>query len=135
MKKYLKIFGFGFLIWLIPFGLGMALFPIAPPETAIFDTIMSISLTFAATIFSYLYFKGESSQQNGAEGLAIIGAVWFVLAILLDAPMFLISDGTGMSAHEYFADIGLTYLIIPIVAIGVGRAIHVGRHPNKAGQL
>ena len=40
---------------------------------------------------------------------------WMAITIVIDLPLFL-SPFIGMSASEYAADIGLTYLMIPIIA-------------------
>jgi uncharacterized membrane protein YpjA len=52
------------------------------------------------------------------EGI-FIGVVWLAINLLIDLPLF--SAGPmAMSLSDYTKDIGLTYLIIPIVTVGYG---------------
>jgi hypothetical protein len=45
--------------------------------------------------------------------------LWFAINVLIDLPLML-TDPIGMSLGEYWADVGLTYLIIPAVTVGIG---------------
>ncbi len=121
MKSHAKLVLYGFLIWLVPFVISMAVFAFIPPETALFDTIMSVSLALAATFLSFRYFK----QIDGIDMLQGLrtGTIWMVLAVLFDVPFFFFTEQMKMAPGDYFADIGLAYLMIPIIAAGIGRAL------------
>ena len=80
MKSVLRAFLFGLAVWALPFAIGMAIFPWVPPETALFDTLMSIVMSFAATVGAYLYFKRAQPSLNA--GLAA-GGVWAVICAAL----------------------------------------------------
>lgn len=124
LRKITMRIGLGVLIWLAPFLLGMALFQIVPPESALFDTIMGLSLTAAATGASLFYLTTRPEERQSLRRLCTLGGLWAALAVLLDAPIFLMSDFSRMSTYEYFSDIGLSYAIIPIVLIGMGSAMN-----------
>lgn len=126
MKKYLKLSLYGFFIWLTPFALGMLLFPVISTESALFDTIMAVTLTIAATVFSFHYLKNTPFSRSWLTNPLLVGTYWLVIALILDTPFFILSDMTGMSAQEYFADIGLQYLMIPVITIGIGNALKNG---------
>ena len=115
--RYL-LFGIG--IWLIPFAIGMAVFPLADPSTPLFDTIMSVAMSASAGGLSWLYLRGR--EGNGFAAGAAVGLGWAVIALALDAPLFLFGP-FQMPAGDYFADIGLTYAMIPIIAGFVGLSL------------
>lgn len=121
MKNPVRTLLFGLAVWAVPFAVGMAVFAWVPPEAALFDTLMSVTMSLAATIFAYLYFKrAEPDLQAGA----LVGALWAVLCVALDAPLFLFGmQEMRMSVADYTADIGLNYLMIPIIAGGVAHAM------------
>jgi hypothetical protein len=78
MNKYLKIFLFGFLIWLIPFVVSIIIFPFHQSNRPLFESIMPVTVTLCVVVFAILYFK------------------------------------------KINADIGLTYLIMPTITVGMG---------------
>ena len=79
---------------------------------------MPLALTITVVIFSVLYFKKlEKNYLN--EGI-LVGFVWLIINIIIDLIMFLPDSPMQMSFVDYMMDIGITYLIIPTVAIGIG---------------
>ena len=50
----------------------------------------------------------------------MIGVVWFLISVMIDLFLFLPPSPMQMSITGYFMDIGITYLIIPIITIGMG---------------
>lgn len=118
MNRYVKLFGYGFLIWLIPFLVSFVIFPLRSSNRPLFESIMPVSLVFAVMICSVLYFKkGENQSIN--DGI-IAGVIWFFISVLIDLLLFLPSSPMQMSFLDYITDIGLTYLIIFIIPFGVG---------------
>src|SRR3990172_988432 len=107
----------GFLIWLIVFVAAIAIFPLREPNRPLFESIMPVILTACATIFSVTYLRRLDSQPL-REGIWL-GLIWFVLNLSLDQLMF--SWGPmKMSLLEYLSDLWVTYLMIPIIPIGMG---------------
>jgi len=51
---------------------------------------------------------------------ALLGAVWLLINWALGAAFLL--PLSGMDAGTYMAEIGLRYLTIPIIAVGIGYA-------------
>jgi fumarate reductase subunit C len=107
----------GFLLWLAPFIVSLVISPVRSSDRAFFETIMPVVITLAIIAFSYLYFK-DVKVGYLKEGMAI-GAIWLLISLAFDLLMF--SWGPmAMGFTDYMKDIGLTYLIYPIVTTGIG---------------
>ena len=50
------------------------------------------------------------------------GILWLLLSILIDAPLMLFGGPMKMSISAYMADIGVTYLCIPVITWGLSTA-------------
>jgi len=55
------------------------------------------------------------------EGLAL-GVVWLLVSVTIDAPLMLLGGPMQMTFGQYMADIGLSYLSIPVVTLGLAAA-------------
>ena len=53
------------------------------------------------------------------EGV-LLGCLWFAINILIDAPLMLLGGPMKMTLPDYMSDIGVTYLLIPAITIGIG---------------
>lgn len=118
MKKYLKVGLFGFLTWLIPFVVSVLIFPLRTSHRPLFESIMPVVVTVCAVLFAILYFRNLKAAflQEGV----LIGVAWLIVNIVIDLPLFMLEGPMKMSFAEYMMDVGVTYLIIPAVTIGVG---------------
>jgi len=121
MNKYVKLVGFGFLIWLIPFLVSFVIFPLRNANRPLFESIMPVFLALTAMIISVLYFK-KVEKESLKEGL-IAGVLWFVLSLVIDLMLFLPASPMQMRFSDYMMDIGLTYLIILMIPIGIGALV------------
>ncbi len=117
MKKYLTISFYGFLIWLIVFVVSVAIFSIHETERPLFESIMPVVITLCVVFFSLLHFH-KTETDFLREGI-LLGAIWFIVNILVDLLLFM-EGPMAMPFAEYMKDIGLTYLIIPIITTGFG---------------
>ena len=119
MHKELKMVIFGFLTWLIPFGLAF-LFYSPEGQLAIdiflFKSIMIVVGAVTGATLLVLYFK-RIEKNYLYEGVKV-GLVWFALNIIMD--LVVLVPMSGMSIGAYFAEIGLRYLIMPTMSIAVG---------------
>lgn len=118
MNKYLKIALYGFLIWLIPFVVSILIFPFHQSNRPLFESIMPVAVTLCVVVFAILYFKTVSADFV-REGV-VIGAAWLIISLAIDLPLFLLESPMKMSLPDYIADIGLTYLIMPTITVGMG---------------
>jgi hypothetical protein len=88
---------------------------------------MPLVITISVVIFSYLYFKNVATNIK-AEG-AKLGVVFLLISLVIDLIMFMPNSPMHMSLPDYVADIGLTYLMIPVITVGMAYAID--REKNK----
>ncbi len=110
---------YGILIWVAVFIVAMAIFSFRESNRPLFESIIPVAVTAATVFFAQLYFT-RVEKDFVKEG-AILGLVWLAINILIDLPM--VSAGPlEMTLTEYFADIGLTYLIIPVITLSTGLA-------------
>jgi hypothetical protein len=122
MNKYVKLAGFGFLIWLMPFLVSFVIFSLKSSNRPLFESIMPVVLVLAVMTSSFLYFK-KIEKDLLKEGI-LAGVLWFVLSLVIDLLLFLPASPMQMSFVDYMMDIGLTYLIIIIIPIGIGGFIN-----------
>jgi len=118
MNKNLKIILFGFLVWLIPFLVAFVIFPLRASMRPLFESIMPLTLTIVVVILAYYYLK--NIKANFVKESVIIGFTWFIIDIAIDLVMFLPASPMQMSFVDYMMDIGLTYVMIPVITIGMG---------------
>ena len=78
-----------------------------------------VLLVFSAALGTFLilvYFR-DVQDRFVREG-ALLGGVWLLINRALDAAVLL--PLLGMDAGTYMRKIGLCYLMIPIIALGIG---------------
>ena len=109
---------YGFMIWLIPFLVSVLIWPIHDTNRALFESIMPVTLTASLVLFSVLYLRKVESDFL-REGL-MIGVMWFVISLVIDLILFIPESPMQMPLGEYMMDIGITYLLIPMICAGFG---------------
>ena len=121
MNKYLRIFLFGFLTWLVPFATSMFFYSKngLMIDIFLFKSIMIVVGAVTGGVLLVLYFK---KIRNGhlREGI-IVGTVWFCVNIGLDLLVLVLAFRTPIA--DYFAGVGLRYLVIPVMSISIGKAL------------
>ena len=109
----------GFLVWLAAFVAAFLIFPLRESARPLFESIMPVVVTVATVVFAVIYFR-RVREDYAREG-TLLGALWFAMNVAIDLPLML-TGPIGMGLGEYVADIGVTYLIIPAVTVGIGVA-------------
>nr|WP_321418215.1 hypothetical protein [uncultured Methanomethylovorans sp.] len=66
------------------------------------------------------YFKNINSEYY-REGI-VVGLTWFTINILLD--LLILVQMSGMSITDYFSQIGLRYIVIPVMTVTIGAALN-----------
>lgn len=108
---------FGLLVWLIPFVVSLLIYPLKTANSPLFETIMPVVLVLVGSLFLFLYMK-KDTYLTPLKGLEL-GLIFFIISIILD--LFMFTEGPmKMSFVDYMLDIGLTYLIYPILGIFFG---------------
>lgn len=125
MKKNSKHFRnilYGFIAWLIPFITAFFFYTKEGTLTIdifLFKSIMIVVGSITAALLLISYFKRINTSYL-KEGI-IVGIVWFVINILLD--LVVLIPMSGMSIADYFTQIGLRYIVIPVMCIMVGAVL------------
>ena len=121
-KKYLKNVAYGFLSWIVPF-VASLFFYTSDGELAIdiflFKSIMIVVGSVTAAFLLISYFKGIGADYL-KEGVTL-GLTWLFINLLLD--LVVLVSMFGMPVGDYFTQIGLRYLVIPVMTITVGAAL------------
>ena len=119
MQSIKKNILYGFLVWLIPF---ISSFPFFTREGEMlidkifFKTIMIIIGTLVGVFFIVNYFK--SVEKNFIKEGVLVGVSWLLINWGLDFVVLI--PMADMTYSNYFIEIGLRYLSLPIIAIGAG---------------
>ena len=118
MKSYKLALLYGFFVWLIPFIVAFLIYPIRTSNRALFESIMPVVVTVAVVLFLISYFR--KVEVNFLKEGILLGVIWFAISLVIDLMLFMPESPMKMSFVDYLMDIGLTYLIIPTISIGMG---------------
>jgi hypothetical protein len=119
MNSYKKAFLYGFLTWLVPFVAAFAFYK--PDGTLSVDIFLfkSIMIVVASAFGSFALVKYlKSVKDNFIKEGVLVGALWFATNIILD--VIILIPMSKMSIKDYVMQIGLRYLMIPAISIGMG---------------
>jgi len=122
MDKKIKLGLYGLLTWLIPFLASFLFFSRTGGlliDIFLFKSIMIVVGSLVGVGLLVYYFR-EISANYLKEGI-LVGAVWFVMNAVLDIVFLL--PMSGDSVGTWFASIGMRYLVLPIISIGMGYLI------------
>ncbi len=118
-KNIIRITLLGLMTWLVPFVAAFFFFDETGQiavDMYLFKTIMILIGGITGAFAIILYFrKVQSSFLN--HGI-LIGCVWFVINFVLD--IIILLPLSGMSFSDYLIQIGLRYLMAPIMSIMAG---------------
>lgn len=110
---------FGFLVWLIPFVVAVAVFPVKASSRSLFESIMAVTLAATVVVCALRYFRSvrSASMRDGV----LVGVVWLAISVAIDLPLML-NPPINYTFAEYCADVALTYMMIPIITAGIASA-------------
>ncbi|MFZ0802029.1 MAG: hypothetical protein WCB11_18495 [Terriglobales bacterium] len=113
-----KVAAYGLLSWLVPFIASFLFFGKSGQPMLSIGLIKSAMILIGASLGGFLLFRlFKESPPSFGSGIAI-GSLWFLMNILLD--LSILVPMTKMNLGEYFSEIGLRYLLIPIMAGAMG---------------
>ena len=113
-----KVAAYGLLSWLIPFIASFLFFGKSGQPMLPIGLIKSTMIVIGASLGGFLLFRlFKESPPSLGSGIAV-GSLWFLMNILLD--LSILVPMTRISLGEYFSEIGLRYLVIPIMAGAMG---------------
>ncbi len=108
---------YGGMIWLAAFAVSVLIYPLHATQRPLFESIMPVTLALATTGLGVDLLR-RLTKVGWREGL-VVGFIWFAVNVAIDAPLFLIGGPMQMTVMDYVKDIGVTYLMIPIIAVGL----------------
>jgi hypothetical protein len=107
---------YGFLIWLVPFLVAFAAFPLKTSWRSLFESIMPVTVAAIVVMCAIRYFR-RHPPRSMRDGI-VLGLLWMAISIVIDLPLML-SPPINYTLPEYAADVGLTYLMMPIIVAGM----------------
>ena len=122
MNKNIRNLLYGFLAWLIPFVVAFFFYSKEGGlviDIFLFKSIMIVVGAISGAFLLISYFKNTHANYL-YEGI-IVGLTWLGINILLD--LVVLVPMSGMSIADYFTQIGLRYLVMPVMSIMVGAAL------------
>ena len=125
-KTHMLVF-FGFLTWLLPFFASFFFYdPAAARMTIDNDFFKSIMVVFSCLVGTVLLVKYFDSMKKDyvKEGM-VVGVVWAVMNWVLD--FVVLVPMMKVDTASYFMSIGIRYLMVPIIAVGMGMAVENGK--------
>lgn len=124
MSSWGRATGLGFLAWLMPFLVAFLAFPLRESARPVFESVMAVAVAGTAVALGLMYLR-RVPGMSPREGL-LLGVMWLAMCVLIDVPLFLFGGPLRMSVGQYFGDIGLTYVTMPVVTWGLGAASAAG---------
>ena len=79
---------------------------------------MPVTVAATVVVLALRYFRLASASRR--EGLTL-GLVWLAISVLIDVPLML-SPPINYTLAEYVADVGVTYLLMPVITWGIAAA-------------
>lgn len=119
MTSWRQALALGFVVWLIPFIVSFAAFPLKESWRSLFESIMPVTLALTVVPSALFYFRGGRAASV-REGV-LLGLLWLAMSVAIDLPLML-SPPMSFPLAEYAADIALTYLVMPVITAGIAAA-------------
>jgi hypothetical protein len=131
MSSWVKAILWGLVVWLIPFVVAVLIFPLKQNCRPLFESIMPVTLAAVVVFCAAWYFR----RVQGAfvrQGI-LLGVIWLGMSVLIDLPLML-SPPISMTPLDYAADVGSTYLIMPVITVGIAFAARNGGKASSQGE-
>lgn len=114
----LRTMGLGLASWLVPFLVSFAFFDrsgqLAIPQPLFKSLMVVVFGGLGMALLVAAFRRVPASPRTGF----VLGCFWLAINLLLDFAILL--PFTKMPALDYVYDIGIRYLLIPIMATGLG---------------
>ena len=124
LTAYLLLFGF--LSWLVPFLVSIPFYSTQGGllvDVFFFKSIMIVVGSLVGTVLMvWLFLRIREGYLR--EGI-LIGFSWLVINWVMDGLVLL--PMSGMDVSGYFSQIGIRYLVIPIIAVSMGFVLERSR--------
>jgi hypothetical protein len=123
VKTILREARFALLAWLLPFVAAVCIFPLKESHRPLFESLMAVFLATSTVILGCAYLRRATGRLLAKS--VRVGVLWMVANWAIDSLMF--SGGPmKMTFEDYVMDIGVAYLMIPVITVGLS-AVAAGR--------
>jgi hypothetical protein len=119
MRNFKIAVWYGFLVWVIPFVMAFLIYFLHDSQRPLFESIMTVILAVVPVYLALRYFR-KAGQATSAEGWKL-GLLWLAMSLILDS-LFFLQGPMKMPLLDYVKDIGLSYLVIPAITVGMALA-------------
>ncbi len=100
--------------------MGVLAYGLKTAGSPLFETVMAVTVAAVGVFFGIAYFQ-RVPESTWREGL-YLGVLWLGISIVIDLFLFMWGP-MKMTFGAYMADIGVTYLIYPIITSGLGKLV------------
>jgi hypothetical protein len=125
MQLIKRTFTYAFLLWLVPFLLSVAIFPLKKTDPAFFQSSLGVISMTLAVLFTVHYFR--KTQGSLKEGI-FLGLIFAVISWFFDF-LFFVWGPIKMPLLAYIKEIGISYLLYIVIPVGFGYLL--GRVKNN----
>ncbi len=122
---------FGVVVWLVPFVVAVLVFPLRESSRALFESIMPVAVAGTTVALGVVYMARVS--RGFVREAVLLGCLWLAICVAIDAPLMLFGGPMHMTIGEYLADIGVTYVMIPVITTGLGLVLERTARRDAAG--
>ncbi|MFN0299989.1 MAG: hypothetical protein ACKVQU_06505 [Burkholderiales bacterium] len=123
---------YGFLTWLVPFAVSVLMMTRDGQPVLPIGTFKSLTIVVGSAVGAWLLVRVFRRRPIYKPAGLVVGLLWIGINIGLD--LLILLPMTKMSLPDYFGDIALRYLVIPIMAPPPQEsADQVGRRGPTAG--
>ncbi len=127
----LRVTLLGFASWVVPFALSFLFFDrtgqLTVPQPLFKSLMVVVGGGIGVALLVAAFRRVEASVLSGVT----IGCYWLALNLILDA--LILVPMSGMTYTGYFADIGLRYILLPVISAGMG-AVAQGKNRHSLPQ-
>jgi hypothetical protein len=106
----------GALLWGVVFAVASALYPWSVVNRHLFDSVMAVVLAATTTCVATAYLRVLHGHILGRAVAA--AALWPVTCVVLDL-VALMTAPPRLSIGEYLESVGLSYVMIPPIVLGL----------------
>jgi uncharacterized membrane protein YidH (DUF202 family) len=129
-KDYLKLLGFGFILWIVPFLISFLFYSpqgVLLTSEGMFKSVMTVTGTLVAVVLILKYMNNFTI--NYLKEATTVAAVWFLMSVILD--LLILVPFAKMDLVSYFSNIALGYISIPIICLFAGYLLEAKSEHNK----
>src|SRR5262245_53890008 len=95
MASWRRALWLGLLVWLVPFVVAFAAFPLKQSWRSLFESVMAVTLALTVVPCALLYLRPVRAGLG--RDRILLGLLWFVFSVAIDLPLMLAPPRTTPS--------------------------------------